>query len=58
MYSALKKDGKKLYELARLGQEVERIARPVTVYKLELSGQNRILPEFELGAESYQKPEY
>jgi len=36
MYSALKKDGKPLYKLAREGVEVEREARPVTVYKYEL----------------------
>ena len=37
MYSALKKDGKKLYELAREGIEVERIARPLTIYQLSLT---------------------
>lgn len=31
MYSALKVDGKKLYELARAGKEVERKARPVKI---------------------------
>jgi tRNA pseudouridine55 synthase len=36
MYSALKRDGKKLYELAREGIEVERAARPVSVYGLQL----------------------
>jgi tRNA pseudouridine55 synthase len=36
MYSALKKDGQPLYKLAREGIEVEREARPVTVYKYEL----------------------
>ena len=36
MYSALKKDGQRLYDLARKGVEVEREARPVTVYRLEL----------------------
>jgi len=36
MYSALKKDGKKLYELARRGEEVERKPRPITIYELEL----------------------
>ena len=30
MYSAIKRDGKKLYELARAGKEVERPPRPVT----------------------------
>jgi tRNA pseudouridine55 synthase len=36
MYSALKKDGKRLYELARKGQVVERKARPVTIHSIEL----------------------
>lgn len=36
MYSALKVDGKKLYELARAGKEVERKARPVRIYELEI----------------------
>lgn len=37
MYSAIKKDGTKLYVLARQGKEVERAPRPVTLYELELS---------------------
>lgn len=36
MYSALKKDGKRLYELAREGIEVERQPRPVTIHQLEI----------------------
>ena len=36
MYSALKKDGQRLYDLARKGVEVEREGRKVTVYRLEL----------------------
>lgn len=36
MYSAVRKDGKHLYELARQGIEVERESRPVTIYRLEL----------------------
>lgn len=36
MYSAVQKDGKRLYELARQGIEIEREARKVTIYKLEL----------------------
>ncbi|MFI3313780.1 MAG: tRNA pseudouridine(55) synthase TruB [Eubacteriales bacterium] len=35
MYSAVKIDGKKLYQLARKGREVERKPRPITVYSLE-----------------------
>lgn len=36
MYSALKVNGKKLYELAREGKEVERKARPVCFHKIEI----------------------
>jgi tRNA pseudouridine55 synthase len=36
MYSALKKDGKPLYKLAREGVEVEREPRPVTIHRFEL----------------------
>lgn len=36
MYSAIKKDGKPLYELARQGIEVERKSRRVTIYHLTL----------------------
>lgn len=36
MYSALKREGKPLYELARQGVAVEREARDVTIYELEL----------------------
>ena len=35
MYSAIKINGKKLYELARKGKEVERRPRPVTIHALE-----------------------
>jgi tRNA pseudouridine55 synthase len=37
MHSALKKDGKALYEYARAGIEVERAAREVTIYELNMS---------------------
>lgn len=36
MYSALKVGGKKLYELAREGIEIERKARPVEIYDLRI----------------------
>ena len=39
MYSAVKKNGRKLYELARRGEEVERQPRPVTIYELALTAQ-------------------
>ena len=37
MVSARKVEGRRLYELAREGQEVERESRPVTIYSLELT---------------------
>lgn len=40
MYSALKVNGKKLYELARAGKEVERQARPVTIHEIEILEMN------------------
>ncbi|MGN1148116.1 MAG: tRNA pseudouridine(55) synthase TruB [Lachnospiraceae bacterium] len=46
MYSALKVDGKKLYELARQGREVERKPRNVTIYELEILAME--LPEVTL----------
>jgi tRNA pseudouridine55 synthase len=46
MYSALKHKGKRLYELAREGVEVEREPRTVRIYSLALGEVN--LPEFEL----------
>ena len=39
MYSAIKINGKKLYELARKGREVERPARPVTIKSLEIESE-------------------
>ena len=39
MYSALKVDGKKLYEIARRGGEVARAARPVTIGELTVLGE-------------------
>jgi len=36
MYSALKHNGKKLYELAREGQTIERKARRITIFELQL----------------------
>lgn len=37
MYSALKKDGKKLYEYARDGIEIERVPRAITIHHLSLT---------------------
>lgn len=39
MYSAIKRQGQKLYELARRGQEVERDPRPITIHALEIVDQ-------------------
>lgn len=38
MYSACKVNGRRLYELAREGKEVERKARRITIYELEILG--------------------
>ena len=38
MYSALKVNGQKLYDLARKGVEVERKPRPITIHELTLLG--------------------
>ena len=38
MYSAVKLNGQPLYKLARQGVEVERKARPITVYGIEYGG--------------------
>ncbi len=38
MYSALKKDGRPLYELARKGIEIEREARPIAIESIQLLG--------------------
>ncbi len=46
MYSALKVNGKKLYELAREGKVVEREARPIEVYEMEILSMD--LPRVEL----------
>ena len=46
MYSAVKVNGKKLYELAREGQEVERKARRITIHEIRILEIN--LPEVKL----------
>ncbi len=43
MYSALKVNGKKLYDLARKGKEVERKPRKVHIYHFKITGIN--IPE-------------
>lgn len=49
MFSAIKMEGKKLYQLARKGQEVERQPRQIEIYALELLGFNP--PEFRVRVE-------
>ena len=46
MYSALKVNGKRLYELAREGKEIERRPRPVEIYSLTVD--RVFLPRAEL----------
>ena len=47
MYSALKRDGERLYRLARAGIEVERAPRPIRIHRLELVA-GGASPEFEV----------
>lgn len=49
MYSAIKQGGKKLYEIARAGGQVERKPRRVTIYRLECTGERG--GDFELEIE-------
>lgn len=43
MYSAIKVNGQKLYQLARKGREVEREARTVTIYELTPVGSDPLI---------------
>jgi tRNA pseudouridine55 synthase len=45
VFSAIKKDGKRLYEHARAGEEVEIAARKTTIHEFEITKIN--LPEIE-----------
>lgn len=51
MYSAIKKDGVRLYELARQGIEVEREEREITVYSLFLTNSDEEKNEYEITVE-------
>lgn len=59
MYSALKRDGKPLYEYARAGIELERAPRRVSIYELclldssELAGAGRIVFEVRCSKGTY-----
>jgi len=48
MYSALKRDGVPLYELARKGVEVERALRSITIYRFELCSVDLPFVTFEV----------
>ena len=48
MYSAVKIGGKKMYELARKGMEVERPARSVTIHSLKLTALEMPFVDFEV----------
>ena len=48
MFSALKKDGVRLYELARQGQEVERAPRAIQIDRLKLRQLKETEVEFEV----------
>ena len=51
MYSALKVNGKKLVDIARSGEVIEREARPITVHKLEVECVNEKNGEYLLSVE-------
>ncbi len=51
MYSAIKKNGVRLYELARQGIEIERESRKVTVYSLELVSSDEEKNEYVIDVE-------
>jgi len=57
MYSALKQDGQPLYKLARQGKTVERKARAITIYSIELTdvdaGANEIEIEVDCSKGTY-----
>lgn len=48
MYSAIKKDGKKLYELAREGKSVEREPRTVTISDIKYLGRGDAENEYKI----------
>ena len=55
MYSAIKKNGTKLYELARKGIEIEREARPADIYSLEVrqTGENEFFMDAVVSSGTY-----
>lgn len=56
MYSAIKINGKKLYEIAREGREIERKARKITVYDIriaEINPPNKVIIEIDCSKGTY-----
>lgn len=51
MYSAVSVNGQRLYDLARQGIEVERKAREVTVFSIEMLSENVQAGEYEIAVE-------
>ncbi|MBQ7579776.1 MAG: tRNA pseudouridine(55) synthase TruB [Clostridia bacterium] len=51
MYSAIKKDGVRLYDLARQGIEIERQQRPVRIDKIEIVEFNEDLQELSVNVD-------
>ena len=51
MYSAVSVNGQRLYDLARQGIEIERKAREVTVFSIEMLAENQQAGEYEIAVE-------
>ncbi len=51
MYSAVSVNGQRLYDLARQGIEVERKAREVTVFSIEILSENEQAGEYQISVE-------
>ena len=48
MFSAVKVDGKRLYKLARAGQEIELKARPIEILEFEITNYNLPYVDFRI----------
>jgi tRNA pseudouridine55 synthase len=48
MYSALKKDGKHLYEIARQGGSIERSPRKITIYDISIIGKDKLSGDYNI----------
>lgn len=46
MYSAIQVEGQRLYDIARRGEEIERLARPITVKSIQLTDENEQAGEY------------